>query len=71
MRVTLMPFPALVAQRIELWPLAGARRAIPRRIHRVRLAITATAWSERCIAVCGPGVGVDASSASADPAGAP
>ena len=42
--------------------VAGARRAIPRRIHGVRLAITSTARSERRIAVRGPGVGVDASS---------
>jgi hypothetical protein len=34
----------------------------------VRLAITAAARSERRIAARGPGVGVDASSASADPA---
>ncbi len=33
----------------------GARRAIPRRIHGVRLAIIATARSERRIAVRGPG----------------
>ena len=51
--------------------VAGARRAIPRRIHGVRLAITSTARSERRIAVRGPGVGVDASSASADPARGP
>ena len=49
----------------------GARRAIPRRIHGVRLAITSTARSERRIAVRGPGVGIDTSSASADPARAP
>jgi hypothetical protein len=36
------------------------KRAIPRRIHGVRLAITAAARSERRIAVRGPGVGVDA-----------
>ena len=49
----------------------GARRAIPRRIHGVRLAITSTARSERRIPGRGPGVGVDASSASTDPAGGP
>jgi hypothetical protein len=49
----------------------GARRATPRRIHGVRLAIAATARSERRIAVRGPGVGVDTSAASADPARAP
>ena len=54
-----------------LRPVAGARRATPRRIHGVRLAIAATARSERRIAVRGPGVGVDTSSASADPAGGP
>ena len=37
----------------------------------MRLAITSTARSERRIAVRGPGVGVDASSASADPARGP
>ena len=42
---------------------------MPRRIHGVRLAIISTARSERRIAVRGPGVGADASSASADPAG--
>ena len=52
-------------------PVTGAMRAIPRSIHGVRLAITATARSERRIAVLGPGVGVDASCASADPARAP
>src|ERR1700677_1070271 len=36
---------------------AGVRRAIPRRIHGARLAITSTAWSERRIAVRRPGVG--------------
>jgi hypothetical protein len=40
-------------------------------IHGVRLAITSTARSERRIAVRRPGVGIDASSASADPARAP
>src|SRR6478609_458666 len=39
----------------------GVRRATPRRIHGVRLAIAATARSERRIAVRGPGVGVDTS----------
>src|SRR5580693_6133307 len=47
--------------------VTGATRAIPRRIQGVRLAITATARSERRIAVRGPGVGVDASCASGDP----
>jgi hypothetical protein len=51
--------------------VAGARRAIPRRIHGVRRAINSTARSERRIAVRGPGVGVDTSCASADPAGGP
>ena len=37
----------------------------------MRLAISATARSERRIAVRGPGVGVDTSSASADPARGP
>jgi hypothetical protein len=55
----------------EVYGLAAARRAIPRRIHGVGLAITSTARSERRIAVRGPGVGVDASFASADPARAP
>jgi hypothetical protein len=36
---------------VHLRPLAGARRAIPRTIHGVRLAITSTARSERRIAV--------------------
>jgi hypothetical protein len=43
---------------MELRSAAGARRAIPRRIHGVCLAITAAARSERRIAVRGPGVGV-------------
>ena len=47
--------------------VASAMRATPRRIHGVCRAITATARSERRIEVRGPGVGVDASSASADP----
>ncbi len=51
--------------------VAGARRAAPRRIHGVRFAITATARSDRRIAVRGPGVGVDASFASAESACAP
>jgi hypothetical protein len=37
-------------------------------IHGVRLAITSTARSERRIAIRRSGVGIDASSASADPA---
>ena len=46
---------AVVAKGIELRPVAGVRRAIPRRIHGVRFAMTATARSERRIAVRGPG----------------
>ena len=61
------PPSALTPIAVQLRPVAGARRAIPRRIHGVRLAITATARSERRIAVRGPGVGVEASSASTDP----
>jgi hypothetical protein len=49
--ISLIPSPALVAQRIELRLAAGVSRAIPRRIHGVRLAITATAQSDRRIAV--------------------
>jgi len=52
-----------IAQHIDaahLRPVAGVRRAIPRKIHGVRLAITATARSERRIAVRGPGVGCQA-----------
>src|SRR6476660_2791754 len=45
--ISLIPSPALVAQRIELRLVAGVSRAIPRRIHGVRLAITATARSDR------------------------
>ena len=56
---------------LHLRPVAGARRAIPRTIHGVRLAITSTARSERRIAVRRPGVGIDASSASGDPARGP
>ena len=44
---------------------------MPRRIHGVRLAITSTARSVRCIVARGPGVGADASCASADPARVP
>jgi hypothetical protein len=51
--------------------VAGARRAIPRRIHGARVAITSTARSERRIAVRRPGVGIDASCASGDPARGP
>jgi hypothetical protein len=47
------------------------KRATPRTIHGVRLAIISTARSERRIAVRRSGVGIDASSASADPARAP
>jgi hypothetical protein len=63
--------PSALTPAVHLRSAAGARRAIPRRIHGVRLAITSTARSERRIAVRGPGVGIDASSASADPARAP
>ncbi len=42
-----------------------------RRIHGVRFAITATARSDGRIALRGPGVGVDANPASADPARGP
>jgi hypothetical protein len=56
---------------VHLRSVAGARRAIPRTIHGVRLAITSTARSERRIAVRRSGVDIDASSASADPARAP
>ena len=55
----------------QLRLVAGARRATPRRIHGVRLAITSMARSDRRIAVRAPGVGVDTSVASADPAGGP
>jgi hypothetical protein len=56
----------------HLRPVAGARRAVPRRIHGALLAITSTARSDRRIVVRRPGgVGVDATSASTDPAGAP
>ena len=59
----------VAAQRISvLRSVVGARRATPRRIHGVRLAIAETARSERRIAVRGPGVGIDTSAASADPA---
>ena len=51
--------------------VVGAMRAMPRSIHGVRFATTATARSDRRIALRGPGVGVDASSASAEPACAP
>jgi len=63
--------PTALTPAVHRRPVAGAMRAIPRRIHGVRLAITATARSERRIAVRGPGVGIDASSASGDPAGGP
>jgi hypothetical protein len=46
---------------VHLRPVAGARRAIPRTIHGVRLAINSTARSERRIVVRRSGVGVDAS----------
>src|SRR5580693_2312647 len=63
--------PTALTPAVQRRPVAVARRATPRRIHGVRLAIAATARSERRIAVRGPGVGVDTSSASADPAGGP
>jgi hypothetical protein len=63
--------PTALTPAVQRRPVAGARRATPRRIHGARLAITSTARSERCIAVRRPGVGIDASSASADPAGGP
>ncbi len=63
--------PSALTPAVQLRPVAGARRAIPRRIHGARLAITSTARSERRITVRGPGVGIDASSASADPARGP
>ena len=56
---------------VQRRPVAGARWAIPRRIHGARLPITSTARSERRIAVRRPGVGIDASSASCDPARGP
>jgi hypothetical protein len=56
---------------VQLRRVAGARRAIPRRIRGARLAITSTARSERRITVRRPGVGIDASSASGDPARGP
>ena len=60
-----------VGAAVQPRPVAGARRAIPRTIHGVRLTITSTARSERRIAVRRSGVRIDASSASADPARAP
>jgi len=48
----------------QLLPVIGARRAIPRRIHGVRLAISATARSDGRIALRGPGVGVDGTGAT-------
>jgi hypothetical protein len=71
------PNPSPSAPPSALTPVAvqlrtvGARRAIPRRIHGVRLAISATARSDRRIAVRGPGVGVDSSCASGDPTRGP
>ncbi len=65
------PPSALIPVAVQLRLVAGARRAIPRRIHGVRWAITAMARSDRRIPAWGPGVGVDASWASADPARAP
>jgi hypothetical protein len=46
---------------VQLRSVDGERRAMPRRIHGVRFAITSTARSDRRIMVRGPGVGVDAS----------
>jgi hypothetical protein len=63
--------PTALTPAVQRRPVAVATRATPRRIHGVRLAIAATARSERRIAVRGPGVGVDTSSASVDPAGGP
>ncbi len=63
--------PTALTPAVQRRPLAGARRPIPRRIHGARLAIASTARSDRRIAVRRPGVGIDASSASADPARAP
>ena len=63
--------PSPLTPAVQRRPVAGARRAIPRTIHGARLAIASTARSERRIAVRRPGVGIDASSASADPAGGP
>ena len=45
---------ALTPVAVQLRRVAGARWAIPRRIHGVRLAITSTARSDRRIAVRGP-----------------
>jgi hypothetical protein len=63
--------PGALTQSAHLRPVAGATRAIPRRIHGVRPAISFAARSERRIAMRAPGVGVDTNSASADPARAP
>ncbi len=63
--------PARMTPAVQRRSVAGARWAIPRRIHGARLAITSTARSERRIAVRRPGVGIDTSLASADPAGGP
>ena len=63
--------PTALTPAVQLRSVAGARRAIPRRIHGVRLAIASTARSERRIAVRRAGVGIDTSSASADPARGP
>ena len=64
-------FPGLPTKRLIRDRRPGRGRDIPRRIHGVRLAVTSTARSDRRIAVRGPGVGVDASLASADAARAP
>ena len=50
------PPSALIPVAVQLRLVAGARRAIARRIHGVRLAITAMARSNRRIVVRGPGV---------------
>jgi hypothetical protein len=50
------PSSALTPVTAGLRLVAGARRAIPRRIHGVRLAFTSGARSDRSIAVRGPGV---------------
>ena len=63
--------PTALTPAVQRRPVAGARWAIPRRIHGARLPITSTARSERRIAVRRPGVGIDASSASCDPARGP
>ena len=63
--------PSALTPAVQRRPVAGVRRPIPRRIHGARVAIASTARSDRRIAVRRSGVGIDASSASADPARAP